>query len=102
MNCPTINIQDEQYSDKAKVVIGGTVGFSVENKGNTKVWIGFGEEEGRVIDILPSDSRTFQGLSGLQFRGNLNIRFDSSIVPAGVPPKNLCLVIKYIFVAPTV
>lgn len=99
MNCPILRLLDEQYNVNTKVPIDQCTGFEVENKGNTKIWLGFDEgSSGRTIDVLPAESRTFPGSPGAVFMGEMKVTFDASEVPDGVDPVNLCLVIKQVLI----
>lgn len=90
-----VRIEPERVSQKAEISLENTTGFTVENQGNTSVWLSFKDAAtGRVIEVQPGSDRLFAGTPGAVFSGAVICEFDATAVPAGVTPVNLCLVVK--------
>ncbi|MBW3546332.1 MAG: hypothetical protein KY428_12180 [Bacteroidetes bacterium] len=97
MSLPKLSIEAERISNPELVYLKGVTGFTVENRGNSKIWIGFsGNATGKAIDLEPGQDRLFSGATGAVFEHTMEISFDSSEVPEGVPVQHLCLIIKQI------
>ena len=99
MSYPKLRIEPEKIGRKAEISIENTTGFTVENHGNTLIWISFKDAAtGRAIDVIPGSDRLFNGTPGAVFSGDMLIEFDASKVAAGVEPKNSCLIIKQLLI----
>lgn len=97
MSVRKLAIEAERISNAELVYLNDTTGFTVENRGNSKIWIGFtGNVTGKAIDLEPGQDRLFSGTPGAVFDHTMEITFDESEVQAGVPVQNLCLIIKQI------
>jgi hypothetical protein len=99
MSFPKLRIEPEKIGRRAEISLENTTGFTIENHGNSTIWVGFKDAAtGRAIDITPGSDRLFNGTPGAVFTGELIIDFDESTVPAGVIPKNSALIIKQLIV----
>ena len=99
MSYPKLRIEPEKIARRAEISLENTTGFTVENQGNSSIWIGFKDAAtGRAIDVAPGTDRLFQGTPGAVFSGDLIIEFDETTVPAGVAPRNLALIIKQLII----
>lgn len=97
MSYPKLRIEPEKIAKRAEVSLASVTGFTVENQGNTTIWIGFKDAAtGRAIDVAPGTDRLFQGSPGAVFSGDVIIDFDENSTPDGVVPQNSALVIRQI------
>lgn len=97
MAIPRVRIEAERLSQDSEVSLENTTGFTVENQGDTKVWLSFaGSALGRTIEVAPGSDRVFSGITGAIFTGGIIIEFDASEIPAGANPLNTCLIIRQI------
>jgi hypothetical protein len=97
MSYPTLRIEPEKIAGKAEIRLDSTTGFTVENHGNSTIWLGFKDAAtGRAIDLAPGTDRSFTGSPGAVFTGALIVDFDETTVPEGVAAINSALIIKQI------
>lgn len=100
MSYPKLRIEPEKIGRNAEISLENTTGFTVENQGNTNLWIGFKDAAtGKAINVPPGADRLFSGTPGAVFSGHLLITFDEDSLQEGMNAKHSALVIKQIITA---